>query len=169
MKNWDITSAKFYSEIMNGIAAFFGVKAEESTEAELHQLLVDAKTLEHVRTQAVEEMQSKMTGFETQLSDLNTRFQALETVNAEQLSTIESQGAQITTLNEAVTKAAADIQTRDKTIVSLSGQVSALKAAKPTEGNDPIEGSIEFPTEGAKAESGSTVSTKDLYKEFGIE
>ena len=39
MKSWSATAAKFYSETMNGLAAFFGLNAEETTEAELHHQL----------------------------------------------------------------------------------------------------------------------------------
>jgi len=85
MKIWNINAAKFYSETMNALASFFGLDAETSTEAELHQKLVDAKTIEDVRTQAVADMKTQMESFQNQLSELNTRFEALEAVNADQL------------------------------------------------------------------------------------
>ena len=55
MKSWSATAAKFYSETMNGLAAFFGLNADETTEAELHQKLIEAGTLENIKAAALNE------------------------------------------------------------------------------------------------------------------
>mgnify|MGYP003524842698 CR=1 FL=1 len=66
MKNWSATAAKFYSETMNGLAAFFGLNAEETTEAELHQKLIDAGTIENIKNPALNESNAEVT---TQMAD----------------------------------------------------------------------------------------------------
>lgn len=61
---------KFYSQILTLIAAFFGMNSE-STEAEIHQRLEEAGTLEDMRKQIREE-------FEQQLQDLEDENQQLQ-------------------------------------------------------------------------------------------
>ena len=60
---------KFYSQILTLVAAFFGMNSE-STEAEIHQRLEEAGTLEDMRTQIRQE-------FEQQIREQNEEIQLL--------------------------------------------------------------------------------------------
>jgi septal ring factor EnvC (AmiA/AmiB activator) len=60
---------KFYSQILTLVAAFFGMNSE-STEAEIHQRLEEAGTLEDMRTQIRQE-------FEQQIREQNEEIQSL--------------------------------------------------------------------------------------------
>jgi septal ring factor EnvC (AmiA/AmiB activator) len=60
---------KFYSQILTLVAAFFGMNSE-STEAEIHQRLEEAGTLEDMRAQIRQE-------FEQQIREQNEEIQSL--------------------------------------------------------------------------------------------
>lgn len=145
MKNWSATSAKFYSELMNGLASFFGLNAEETTEAELHQQLTEAGSLQQIKSAAMQEataaVQAKMEDFSAQLAALQTRFDALETdaqAKGEKVAELEGEletvRGQLAEKETAVAGHVAQIKT-------LSGEVASLKAGKPIDKHTPADDS----------------------------
>jgi len=169
MKTWNITSAKFYSEIMNGLSAFFGLEADDATEAELHQKIVEAGTLENIRAAALNEanaaVQSQMADFQSQLDALQSKMTALYDEVEEKAEKIEGLESDLKMMLEDVTAKNTEIEGLKKQNEGLSGQVASLKAGKPTEKNTPPDASKEMPKE-TTPKGGQVVSSDELQKAF---
>ena len=163
MKDWNIKGAHFYSQIMNQACAFLGLTADETTEAEVHQAITEAGTLEGVRTQAVSEMELKMSGFAASLSALTEEVATMRGQMSEKDKAIESLEAAALVAQQASTDALGVIAAKEAQIKSLSGEVANLKAAKPTEKTTPVDENIQMPSEGnASKGGGRSISSKDL-------
>ena len=163
MKDWNIKGAHFYSQIMNQACAFLGLTAEETTEAEVHQAITEAGTLDSVRTQAVSEMELKMSGFEASLSALTEEVATMRGQMSEKDKAIEALEAAALVAQQASTDALAVIAAKEAQIKSLSGEVANLKAAKPTEKTTPLDAGLEMPNEGNVSKGGGrSISSKQL-------
>lgn len=144
MKTWNITSAKFYSEIMNGVAAFFGL-SEEATEAEIHQQLIEAGSLAEIRAAALKEaneaVAQQMADFQQKLDALQTGFDAMKADAATKSEKVD----ELTEALEKVQSQAAEKDTEIESLrthnISLSGEVAGLKAGKPIDKNTPPDAS----------------------------
>ena len=165
MKNWNASASKFYSELMNGFATFFGLNAEETTEAELHQQLIEAGSLAEIRANAMNEanatVMKQMADFQSQLDALTAKVGELE-------SDAEAKGAKVIELEsdlEAVRGQLSEKETaladRDGQIQKLSGEVAGLKAGKPLGKDQPADQSKPFET-GRKDGSGRVVSMQEI-------
>lgn len=168
MKNWNATASKFYSQIMNGMAAFFGMDAEETTEAELHQKLVEAGTLENMRAAALQEandaVKAEMADFKTQLESLQTQFNDLKT-------DAESKGAKVTELEADLENVRTELSEKETAIAghldkikTLSGEVATLKAGKPTDKDAKPDASL--PITNDQRTGAVTVSNDELEKAY---
>ena len=142
MKNWNIASLKFVSEMYNGLCHFFGSDAEETTEAELHQKLIEAGTLENMKAEALREandaVQSQMADFQSQLEGLQTQFAELKAdadAKAEKVMELESQ------LAATIEAANGEIEGLKAENKNLSGTVASLRAGKPIEKDTPPDAS----------------------------
>lgn len=165
MKIWNASASKFYSETMNALAGFFGLSAEDTTEAELHQHLTEAGTLENIRGAAVAEanaaVQTQMADFQTQLSDLQAQLAALKT-------DAESKGEKVTELENDLSAVRAQLSEKDTEIEkqigqikTLSGTVASLQAGKPIDKVTPPDESK--PIEQAQSTTGGrVVSMKEI-------
>ena len=167
MKDWNIKAANFYSQIMNQACTFLGINADETTEAEVHQGLADAGTLEGVRAQAVSDMEAKMSGFEASLSALTAEVETMKAQISEKDTAIAALEAAALTAQEAGNETAKIIATKEASIKSLSGEVANLKAAKPTEKTTPLDPNLRIPNEGNALQSNSrSISVAELDKAF---
>lgn len=166
MKTWNIASAKFYSEMMNGLASFFGLNADETTEAELHQQLIEAGSLAEIRAAALKEaneaVAAQMADFKTQLETLQTSFNDLK-------ADAESKGAKVTDLEEQLETVRGDVAAKDAAIAghleqikSLSGEVATMKAGKPIDRQTPPDESKLVTSGGGASNGARVVSMKEL-------
>lgn len=155
---------------MNALAAFFGLNADETTEAELHQQLVDAGSLAQIKAAAIAEaneaVQAQMEDFKTQLAALQSDFAALKTdadAKAEKVSELETA---LETVRGEVAGKDTEIAGHLQEIKTLSGTVATLRATKTTDKNAPPDDSKPGIPE-AKQPGGKVVSmeeVQDAYK-----
>lgn len=152
MKDWNATASKFYSQTMNALASFFGLDAENTTEAELHQALTDAGTLEGIHADAAEKVADKMTAFESQMADFNAKFSEMESrlltlqsENEERGQKIEALTGQIATLQSEIEAREAAITTHKATIAQVSGELATLRAVRIGQLDTPPDASLETP------------------------
>lgn len=171
MKEWNATASKFYSQTMNALAAFFGLNAEDTTEAELHQHLTDAGTLEGIHTDAAERVAAKMDAFETQMADFNAKFSemedrlsALQTENEERGQKIEALTGQIATLQGEIEARETAISAHKATIAQVSGELATLRATRIGQTDVPPDGSIETPKAAAPATKQNVMTTADVLQ-----
>lgn len=150
---FDISKSKFYSEIMAGVARFFGKDAENTTEAELHEVVTSAGTLQEMKDAAIAEasqaVTSDISAMKDQLSELSGKIEAAEASIGEKSAEIDALKANVSQLNEAITEKDSTISAQEAKIAELSGELASLKAGKPVSQsippNDPsipIEGGI---------------------------
>ena len=165
MKNWSATAAKFYSETMNGLAAFFGLNADETTEAELHQKLIEAGTLENIKAAALNEanaaVMQQMADFQTKLDALTAQVEGLQTDADAKAAKVGELETELETVKGQLTAKDGEIETHLSQIQSLSGEVAGLKAGKPVDKTTPPDASKPV-TRGNAPAGGVGVSQKDM-------
>lgn len=161
MKDWNVNASKFYGQMMNTLAAFFGMDAAETTEAELHQKLVDAGTVEQIETEAAEKVGAKMTAFEEQVGGLQAQFEALQSQFDTLKTESEERAQKIVALNTDIEQLRADITEREgtiaahkATIASLSGELATMKAGRALDLDSPADESIPLKKEAAAPKAG---------------
>lgn len=169
MKNWNATASKFYSQIMNGMASFFGVDAEETTEAELHQKLIEAGTLENIRAEALNEanatVMAKMADFQTTLDGLQSQLTDLQTDAQSKAEKVDELETELETVKGQLSEKDGEIAGHLAQIQTLSGNVASLKAGKPIDKAMPPDASK--PIEQAKAPNGGRiVSAKEIDEAY---
>lgn len=144
MKTWNIASAKFYSEIMNSVSAFFGL-SEEATEAEIHQKLIEAGSLAEIRAAALKEaneaVAQQMADFQTKLDALQTGFDNLTADAATKGEKVDELTADLETVRGQVAEKDTEIEALKTQNTSLSGEVAGLKAGKQIDKNTPADAS----------------------------
>lgn len=145
MKIWNASASKFYSETMNALASFFGLNADETTEAELHQQLIEAGSLAQIKASAIAEaneaVQAQMADFQSQLAALQTDFATLKT-------DADAKAEKVLELETALETVRGEVAGKDDTIAghlqeikTLSGTVATLRAAKTTDKDTPPDDS----------------------------
>lgn len=169
MKNWSATAAKFYSEMMNSLAAFFGLNAEETTEAELHQKLIEAGTLESIRAAALNEaneaVKQQMTDFQTQLAALTAQVEGLQTDADAKTAKVAELETELETVKGQLTEKDTEIEGHLSQITALSGEVAGLRAGKPIDKTMPPDSSK--PVMQVKSPNGGvTVSQKEMQAAY---
>jgi len=150
---------------MNSLAAFFGVNAEETTEAELHQKLIEAGTLESIRATATKEandaVTAQMADFQTKLDALQTQLTDLQTDAASKAEKVCELETELETVKGQLSAKDGEIETHLSQIQSLSGEVATLKAGRPTDKNLPPDASK--PVTQTRAQNGGVVvSQKEM-------
>jgi len=174
MKDWNATASKFYSPIMNALASFFGSDAENTTEAELHQALTDAGTLESIHTDAAEKVADKMTAFESQMadftakfSDMESRLLALQSENEERGQKIEALTGQIATLQGEIEARETAISAHKATIAQVSGELATLRATRIGQTDAPPDASLELPGSGKPTAKQNIMTMGDVLQMLG--
>ena len=166
MKTWNIASAKFYSEMMNGLASFFGLNADETTEAEMQQQLIEAGSLSEIRAAALKEaneaVAAQMADFKTQLETLQTSFNDLK-------ADAESKGEKVAELEQQLEAVRGNEAAKDAAIAqhleqikSLSGEVATMKAGKPIDRQTPPDESKPVTSGGGASNGARVVSMQEL-------
>jgi len=150
---------------MNGLAAFFGVNAEETTEAELHQKLIEVGTLESIRAAATKEandaVTAQMTDFQTKLDALTAQVEGLTADATEKAEKVGELETDLETVRGQLTAKDGEIEAHLSQIKSLSGEMAGLKAGKPVDKNTPPDASKPV-TRGNAPNGGVTVSGKEM-------
>ena len=171
MKEWNATASKFYSPIMNAIAVFFGRDAEEASEAELHQALMDAGTLEGVHADAAEKVAAKMTAFEQQMQEFTEKFSVMEqdlasmkADNNDKAAKIQALDAQVLTLQGEIKERETAIATHKATIAQVSGELATLRAGRIGELDAPPDASLELPGGGQGGAKKNMMTTADVMQ-----
>ena len=131
---WNASNSKFYSPIMDALAGFFGLKAEDTTEAELHQRLTEAETqaalAEKAKADGLAAAADEITDLKAQLATLTAEKAAAD----EQLTTLQTQVDELTEkatgLESDLTAANAAIATKVKEVNTLAAEVARLTAGK---------------------------------------
>ncbi len=174
MKDWNATASKFYSETMNALAKFFGLDAENTTEAELHQHVTEAGTLESIRAEAAEKVADKMTAFETQMADFNAKFAEMETrlsalhaENEERGQKIEALTGQIATLQSEIEARETVIAAHKATIAQVSGELATLRAGRVGQLDAPPDASLETPSGSAAPVKKNIMTMADVAALLG--
>lgn len=165
MKSWSATAAKFYSETMNGLAAFFGLSADETTEAELHQKLIEAGTLESIKAAALNEanatVMAQMAEFQSKLDALTAQVDGLQTDADAKAAKVGELEAELETVKGQLTEKDSELAGLQRQNQSLSGEVAGLKAGKPVDKTTPPDQSKPV-TRGNAPAGGVVVSQKDM-------
>ena len=145
MKIWNTSASKFYSEMMNGLASFFGLDAEETTEAEVHQKLTEAGSLAEIRAAALQEandaVSAQMTDFQGQLSALTSQFNDLKADADAKATKVDELETELKTVKGQLSEKDTELAGLKSQNQSLSGEVAGLKAGKPVDKNTPPDGS----------------------------
>ena len=165
MKNWNASASKFYAEIMNGMATFFGLNAEETTEAELHQQLIEAGTLENIKAAALNEanaaVKQQMADFQTKLDALTTQVEGLQTDADAKAAKVGELETELETVKGQLTEKDTELAGLQRQNQSLSGEVAGLKAGKPVDKTTPPDASKPV-TRGNAPAGGVVVSQEDM-------
>lgn len=139
---FDISKLKLVGQVYSACAKFFGL-GEDATESEIHEA-IEGKTplseqLEAARMEAIA-AQSE------QLADLQAQLDAMKDDLAALRVDVEAKDARIADLQVEAAAHSTAIETaqkqHQKEVATLAGQISAIKAGKPTiqdEGGDTHE------------------------------
>jgi chromosome segregation ATPase len=165
---WNATNSNFYAQIMDSLANFFGRKPEETTEAELHQELTEARTKAEMAEQA------KAEGLATAASELDALRADVARLTAELADAVETAqtasanletvSAELVTAQTELTAANSALAQKVKDTNTLAGEVARLTAGKPPKGASAQDDDEQF--EKAPVGNGRTVSADWLEKSF---
>jgi|JI9StandDraft_1071089.scaffolds.fasta_scaffold212517_1 DNA repair exonuclease SbcCD ATPase subunit len=169
MKNWNASASKFYAEIMNGMATFFGLNAEETTEAELHQQLIEAGSLAEIRAAALSEasaaVMQQMAEFQTKLDALQASVDTLKEEGESKAQQVEQLTTDLETVRGQLAEKDTEISGHLLQIQTLSGTVATLKAGKPVDKFTPADQSKPV-EQGKSTNGGMVVSAKELEEAY---
>jgi len=166
---FDVKNSKFYSELMNGFAKFFGLDAEKTTEAELDAELQKAGTLADIQANAKNEalltVQSTMDDFSARLEGLEAKVTERDATIASMTATIQEKETELETLRADVAAKLTIVDAKEAKIKQLAGEVSALKTGKETQ-HDTNGGAADH--YGSAANKVEAVEATELNKRFGF-
>ena len=165
--NFDITKAKFYQEIMSGLASLFGV----NTEAEIHAALEKTPTIDAMKAAAVEAVQEEMAAVKASVADLTQQVEALT-------ASVQEKDGQISTLTEKVSDlqaalTAKETELSDLTVKytternTLSAEIARLRAGKSLEQDVETEGKTGEAGNPVKV-AGTVVRAQKVEEFFGV-
>lgn len=152
---------------MCGLAAHFGLDPNETTEAELHQQLTEAGTLEQIKANAVKEandaVAAQMADFNAKLESLQSQFETIKADAAAKGEKVAALETELETVRGELTAKDEEITRNLEQIKGLSGEVATLKAGKPIEKHAPADESKPIPG-ATKATGARFVSTAELME-----
>ena len=166
MTTWDITKAKFYQEIMTGLATLFNV----GTEAEIHAALEKTPTIEAMKAAAVEAVKEEMDGIKASVGTLTQQVADLTAAIAAKDQEIQTLTGKTTDLEAAIAqkeKELADLtvkHTNERN--TLSAEVARLQAGRIKEQDADSEGKTGEAGNGIKT-AGQVVKAEKIEAFFG--
>lgn len=158
---WNATNSNFYSQIMDSLAAFFGRKPEDTTEAELHHQLVEAKTsAEHAEQAKADGLAAAATEIEALRADTVRLTAELQAAT----DSLETATAALTTASETTTALQNDLSAANSAMATkmrecntLAAEVAKLVAgALPSGATQPPDGDLHL----AKSPAGGGQTVK---------
>lgn len=165
---WNATNSNFYAQIMDSLANFFGRKPEETTEAELHQELIDARTKTELAEQAKAEglaaAASELDALRADVARLSAELTAATETATTATAEVETLKADAVKLEYDLTAANSALATKVKEANTLAGEVARLTAGKPPKGASAQDDDDQF--EKAPVGNGRTVSADWIEKSF---
>ena len=142
MRTWDISKAKFYSELMNWLVSFFSLDAASSTEAEVHSAATAVTaTLEGLKSAAIEEAKSAV---KAEMDTTTASLQQLAGEIAEMKKAAATAGEQVTALTAEIETLKGQLSTKEadmqkaaadhkKQVEALSTEIGVLKTGAKSE------------------------------------
>lgn len=160
---------KFYDEMLAALRGFFG-KAE-ATEAELHQSIVDAETVESLAVKAnaaaAESVRADMDALKTSFADLKTQFEAVQAADTQKAEMITQLQDGIESLKTSLTEKDATIAQQAEQIKTLSGELADYKVGKPTsQAAPPADPSIPVPANAEGAGKARVITNEQFAALF---
>lgn len=164
-----IENSKFYTEIMESVVKYFNMDAGNVTEAEVHQKIVEAETVEAMTARLTADanaaVKTQMETLQTQLNDLSAKVTALETEAGTNKTALEAANLKVTELETEAASNKTALESANAKVTELGGQVATLKAGKPVGGTDPQDANLN--TGSANALGGTTIQSTELGKKLG--
>jgi len=175
MRTWDISKAKFYSELMNWMVSFLNLNPTDSTEAEVHSAATAiTETLDSIKTKAVDEardavkeelstMKTQMDGLSAQMKALNDKATQAEQSAATLTTEMDTLKQQLAVKDAELAKEKADHKT------AIDGLTSELAKAKAGGGGELEVKTQTFPhlRSGNTAGKAVVIESKKLDAFFG--
>lgn len=168
---WNVENSKFYAEIMEAAVKYFGMDAESTTEAELHQKFEMAESVEtiraSIRTEVEAAVKSEMEGITEKVSALETQIADLQTQLATSQTALESANKQIADLQTAAAEKDAELANAKAQNMTLAGEVAKLKAGAGTGDGGDGNGGLPIP-EQTTGTVGTQIKATDFAQRLGI-
>lgn len=163
---WNATNSKFYAQIMDSLSAFFGRKPEETTEAELHQMLTEAQTradlAEQAKADGLAAASAELDALRADVARLTAELDAESETAQTATASLESARAELETIKADLTAANSALAVMAKEKNLLAGEVARLTAGKPSALNAANDDDEQF--EKSPAGNGMTVKADWLEK-----
>jgi len=141
---FNASNSRFYSQIMESLAGFFGLKAEDTTEAELHQRLTEAETqtalAEKAKADGLAAAAEEVNTLKTQLATLTAEKAAAEETTTDLQAAITMLTERATALESDLTAANSALAAKVKEVNTLAGEVARLTAGKLPKGAEESDG-----------------------------
>lgn len=163
---WNATNSNFYAQIMDGLAAFFGRKPEETTEAELHQELIEARTqadmAEKAKSEGLAAAATELDALRADVARLGAELAEQQELTAALAESVSLANSELSDTQTALTAANSALAQKVKETNTLAGEVARLTAGKTPKGTSAQDDDEQF--EKAPVGKGVTVSAEWLEK-----
>lgn len=163
---WNATNSNFYAQIMDGLAAFFGRKPEETTEAELHQELIEARTqadmAEKAKSEGLAAAATELDALRADVARLGAELAEQQELTSALAESVSLANSELSDTQTALTAANSALAQKVKETNTLAGEVARLTAGKTPKGASAQDDDEQF--EKAPVGNGVTVSAEWLEK-----
>lgn len=163
---WNATNSKFYAQIMDSLSAFFGRKPEETTEAELHQMLTEAQTradlAEQAKADGLAAAAAELDALRADVARLTAELDAESETAQTATASLETARAELQAVQNDLTAANSALAVMVKDKNALAGEVARLTAGKPPASTTATDDDEQFKK--APAGNGMTVNADWLEK-----
>lgn len=165
---WNATNSKFYSQIMDSLSAFFGRKPEETTEAELHQMLTEAETradlAEKAKADGLAAAAAELEALRADVARLTAELDAESETAQTATESLETARAELQAAQNDLAAANSALAVIVKEKNALAGEVARLTAGKTPASNAATDDDEQF----EKAPAGNGVTVKADWIEKSI-
>lgn len=168
---WKVENSKFYAEIMEAAVKYFGMDAETTTEAELHQKFETAESVDTMRaslkTEVEAAVKTETEKITARVTELEATVKQLQTDLAASKTALEAANNQVAELQKADATKDAELNNAKAQNKSLAADLAKIKAGgKSTEGGDG-DGNLPIP-EGAANGVGTEIKATEFAQRLGI-
>lgn len=167
---WKVENSKFYAEIMEAAVKYFGMDAETTTEAELHQKLDTAETVDEMRASLKLEVEAAVKAetdkITAKVSELETSVKKLEADLAASKTALEAANKQVSELQTSIATKDAELKNAGEQTKQLAAEVAKLKVGAAG-GNGDDDGNLPIPDK-KTAVVGTEIKATDFAQRLGI-